>query len=157
MTDSDVPFIDEHETEIDAPVDDVWAALVEQVSRLFGGGLAPWYARAVRCDDQTAAGPRPMGEGSTIPGFRVTTLVSPSELVLDGRHRFSTYSLRFRLEPIDRERSRLCAETRATFPGVSGRVYRFVVIGTGGHEVAVRRLLTRVKRAALYGRRTARP
>ncbi len=155
MTDSDVPFIDDHGTEIDAPIDDVWEALIEQVSGLFADGVAPRYARAVRCDDQTAAGPRPLAEGSTIPGFRVTTLQPPSELVLAGRHRFSTYSLRFRLEPIDRARSRLRAETRATFPGFGGRVYRFVVIGTGGHEVAVRRLLTRVKRATMHDRSTA--
>ncbi len=40
------------------------------------------------------------------------------------------------------------AESRAEFPGASGRVYRGLVIGTRGHVVAVRRLLQAIKRRA---------
>lgn len=149
MTDLEVPFVDEHSVVINAPAEAVWETLVLQVSGLFGGGLAPRYARVVGCDDQTAGGPRPLAEGSTMPGFHVEVFTPPSELILAGRHRFSTYALRFRVEPIHATQSRLRAETRAAFPGVAGGLYRLAVIGTGGHKVAVRKILTRVKRSAV--------
>ena len=155
MTDSDVPFVDEHDVMIDVPAEVVWESLVQQVSGLFGGHLAPRYARAVGCDDQSIGGPRPLAQGSTLPGFHVETFASPSELVLAGRHRFSTYVLRFQVEAISPTRSRLRAETRAAFPGVAGGIYRLAVIGTGGHAVAVRRILTQVKRATMRSRSTA--
>ncbi len=157
MTNPDLPFIDEHETDIEASADEAWSALLEAAGQLFDGRIAPRYARAVRCEDVAATGPRPLAEGATIPGFRVTTLVPGSELVLSGRHRFSEYSLRFRIAPNGADQSRLRAETRAAFPGAAGRVYRLLVIGTGGHEVAVRRLLARVRRATMRRRSNATP
>ena len=63
----------------------------------------------------------------------------------EGRHRFSSYALIFRLDRVGPDESRLRAETRAEFPGVSGGIYRFLVIGTRGHLVAVRRLLSTIK------------
>ena len=66
--------------------------------------------------------------------------------MLAGRHRFSSYALIFRLDEIGAHRSRLRAETRATFPGAGRRVYRLLVIGTGGHAVAVGRMLAKVAR-----------
>ena len=65
-------------------------------------------------------------------------------LALEGQHRYSTYALVFRLERID-GRTRLRAESRATF---AGGTYRRLVVGTGGHAVAVRRLLAAVTRRA---------
>jgi hypothetical protein len=56
--------------------------------------------------------------------------------------------LTFRVEAAGRDRTRLRAESRAVFPGVAGGIYRLLVIGTGGHIVAVRRLLASVKRRA---------
>ena len=149
MTDLEVPFVDEHSVVINAPAEAVWETLVLQVSGLFGGGLAPRYARVVGCDDRTAGGRRPLAEGSTMPGFHVEVFTPPSELILAGRHRFSTYVLRFRVEAIHTTQSRLRAETRAAFPGLAGGLYRLAVIGTGGHKVAVRKILTRVKRSAV--------
>ena len=67
---------------------------------------------------------------------------------LAGRHRFSSYALTFRLDEIGAHRSRLRAESRATFPGPAGAVYRLLVIGTGGHAVAVGRMLAQVRRRA---------
>jgi hypothetical protein len=87
-------------------------------------------------------------EGSTFPGFRVAAVVPGRELVLGGRHRFSSYALIFRLEPAGPGRSRLTAETRARFPGPAGGLYRLLVLGTGGHAVGVRRLLAAVRRRA---------
>ena len=39
-------------------------------------------------------------------------------------------------------------ESRAAFPGPQGRLYRLAVVGSGGHVVAVRRMLTGIRRAA---------
>ena len=86
-----------------------------------------------------------MEPGSTITGFRVTRAVAPDELVLEGEHRFSRYALIFHLEALPHDRCRLRAETRASFPGLRGRAYRALVIGTHGHLVAVKRLLRAVQ------------
>lgn len=148
MQPHDLPFVDEHETTVAAPVDEVWRRLVDAVDGGFSGTAAVTYARLVGCADATAAGPRPLGEGSTIPGFRVVAAVPEHGLALAGRHRFSTYALTFRLDALDAGRTRLRAESRAAFPGLHGTAYRFLVIGTGGHAVAVRRLLAGIRRRA---------
>ena len=145
---SQLPYVDEHVTVVAAGVDDVWRALSDTLDRASSRPGAAAYCRAVGCADCTASGPRPLVEGSTIPGFRVVIAVPGSELALAGRHRFSSYALIFRLEQVDSGRSRLRAESRAAFPGVAGRIYRLLVIGTGGHVVAVRRLLSRIKRGS---------
>jgi hypothetical protein len=143
---SQLPFLDEHATTIEAGVDDVWPVLIETLDGAFSRPGVASYARAVRCADVMASGPRPLAEDSTIPGFRVVAAVTGSELVLAGRHRFSSYALVFRLEQVGSGRSRLRAESRATFPGLAGGVYRLLVIGTGGHVVVVRRLLSGIRR-----------
>lgn len=141
---SQLPYLDEHATTIAAGVDAVWPVLLETIDRTFSRPHAIAYARTVRCADPTASGPRPLAEGSTIPGFRVTAAAPGSELVLEGRHHFSTYALIFRLERLDAGRSRLRAESRAAFPGLPGSLYRLLVIGTGGHVAGMRRLLSAI-------------
>jgi hypothetical protein len=141
-----LPHIDEHVTDIAASVDTVWSALIDSLDRDLSRAGAPCFARAVGCVSHTASGPRPLAEGSTVPGFRIAAAVPGAELVLEGRHRFSEYALTFRLDNIGADRTRLRAETRAVFPGVAGGVYRLLVIGTGGHVVAVRRMLSTIKR-----------
>jgi len=89
-----------------------------------------------------------------MPGFHVAHAASPSELFLAGSHRFSRYALLFRIDVINTGSSRLRAETRAAFPGLSGAVYRALVIGTRAHVVALRRLLAGVKRTAESGARS---
>lgn len=143
-----LPYRDEHTTVVAAGADDVWRSLGDTLDRSFSRPGANRYARLVGCADRTASGPRPLAEGSTIPGFRVAAAVPGRELVLGGRHRFSSYALIFRLEPAGPGRSRLTAETRATFPGPAGGLYRLLVLGTGGHAVGVRRLLAAVRRRA---------
>jgi hypothetical protein len=143
-----LPYRDEHTTVVEAGADDVWRSLGETLDRSFSRPGANRYARLVGCADRTASGPRPLAEGSTFPGFRVAAAVPGRELVLGGRHRFSSYALVFRLEPAGPGRSRLTAETRATFPGPAGGLYRLLVLGTGGHAVGVRRLLAAVRRRA---------
>ncbi|RED63317.1 hypothetical protein DFP95_104312 [Cohnella lupini] len=140
-----LPFLDEHSTVIAAGADDVWLRLGEKLDRFFSRPGMASYARLVGSTDCTASGPRPLAEGSTLPGFRVVVAVPGRELVLEGCHRFSSYALIFRLENVSPGRSRLRAETRAAFPGLAGGLYRLIVIGTGGHVVGMRRLLSSIR------------
>jgi len=140
------PAEGEHAIDIDADVDDFWPILLETLDRSFSAPASARYARVVGCTDHTSSGPRPLTEGSTIPGFRVVVAVRGSELVVQGRHRFSSYALTLRLEQISAGRSRLRAESRAEFPGWAGQAYRLLVIRTGAHVVSVRRMLSAVKR-----------
>jgi hypothetical protein len=142
------PFLDEHATIIAADVDRVWPVLLETVARSFSRTGMSTYARVVGSDDRRASGPRTLTEGSTLPGFRVVRAVPGAELALAGWHRFSSYRLPFRLEPVDPGRCRLRAESCAAFPGVPGRVYRLLVVGSRGHVLAVRRLLAAVRHRA---------
>ncbi|NUS74488.1 MAG: hypothetical protein HOQ05_13985 [Corynebacteriales bacterium] len=141
-----LPHVDEHETIIEASTEDVWRAVSETMDRSTSGSFMRFYARLVGCADHTASGPRPFAEGSTIPGFRVAAAHPWHELVLTGRHRFSTYALIFRFEQLSPARTRLRAETRAAFPGVFGAGYRGLVIGTRGHVVGMRRILAGIRR-----------
>jgi hypothetical protein len=144
--DSDpLPRLDEHSTDIDADAADVWTALGATLDATMS---RPWSGVAgsvLGCADTRAAGPRPLTEGSTVPGFRVAGAVPGALLALEGSHRYSSYALIFRLERADEGRIRLRAESRATFPGFGGGTYRLLVVGTGGHGIAVRRLLAAVK------------
>jgi hypothetical protein len=141
-----LPYIDEHAVELAMGADDVWLFLLDGIDRSCSHRAANLYARALRCEDTEATGPRPLAESSTVPGFHVARLVPRESLVLAGHHRFSSYALTFHLERTGPQRCRLHAETRAAFPGTAGRLYRLMVIGTGGHVVAVRRLLAGIKR-----------
>ncbi|MEU0203046.1 MULTISPECIES: hypothetical protein [unclassified Streptomyces] len=140
-----LPYVDEHTTVVAADAGVVWGRLGEVLDRSFGGGRAAGYARLVGCPDRRSSGPRPLAVGSTIPGFRVASAVPHSELVLIGRHHFSTYALLFRLDAAGPGRTRLRAETRARFPGPAGCLYRQLVLATGGHALGVRRLLAAVR------------
>ncbi|MGW2382568.1 hypothetical protein [Streptomyces sp. NPDC001658] len=144
-----LPRIDEHTTVVAADPAAVWPALGETLDRSFTRPRAARYARLVGVADRTASGPRPLTEGSAFPGFRVAAADPPRELVLIGRHHFSTYALTFRLEEAGAGRTRLRAETRARFPGPAGNLYRLMVVGTGAHAVFTRRLLAAVRRRAL--------
>ena len=140
-----LPRIDEHTTIVAASVDETWQALLDTVADTFTGRHAALYARLVGCAD-TAASTPPIVEGSTVPGFNVSRFVPGRTLELTGRHRFSEYRLALRLEPAGPGRTRLSAETRAEFPGLTGGLYRLLVIGTRFHVLAVRRILAGVVR-----------
>jgi hypothetical protein len=141
---TDLPVIDEHRRSIGAPAEHVWRGLLDHLDGALGGTVPAAYARAVGCSPATSSGPRPLTVGSTVPGFRVVGAIPPEELALEGRHRFSTYALTFRLDHDDADRTTLRAESRATFPGPHGRLYRAAVIRSGGHAVAMRRLLASI-------------
>jgi hypothetical protein len=143
---ADLPFIDEHAVEVAASPDRVWEAIRQTASRSFGGQRAELFARLLGAE----AHPRgdPGTPGSTIVGFRVARAEVPVELALEGEHRFSRYALSFHVEALADDRSRVRAETRAAFPGLHGRAYRALVIGTGGHVLVVNRLLRAVRARA---------
>jgi hypothetical protein len=151
MTDySALPFVDEQATTVAAEPGHVRSALLSTLDRTFSQRGAAAYARAVGCHPRVAAGPRPLAVGSTVPGFAVTAAGS-EEIVLEGRHHFSAYALVFRLDPCDAGRTRLRAETWASFPGLTGGLYRLLVIGSRGHVLGTRRLLAAVRRRAEVG------
>ncbi|MFJ8536730.1 hypothetical protein [Streptomyces sp. NPDC093591] len=137
----DLPFVDAHTSIVAAPPDAVWRAIADTVDHHFANRPAAVAARLLGCADR-----------SPTPGFPVVTAEPGNELALAGSHRFSTYALVFRLEEATKGHTRVRAETRATFPGPAGRLYRLLVIGTRGHELAVRRMLTTVRKRALQGR-----
>lgn len=129
--DTDLPFVDEHRTHIAQPRPKVWAVLDRYAARSLR--LPPPLARVL---------------GTNPPaGFERGTVVPPERLDLVGRHRFSTYLLRFELED-DEGATVLRARTYAAFPGLRGRVYRTLVIGSGGHALSVRRMLRVVERGS---------
>jgi hypothetical protein len=139
------PFIDDIVREIDAPPDRVWPALLATVNRSIRS-VPAWLTAAWGLEHSSRSG-APDGSvavGDTIPGFAVVAVHPGRALVLQGSHRFSRYELRFELEPMTGNATRLHAQTFAAFPGVKGWVYRTLVIGTGGHRIAVRRMLTGV-------------
>jgi Protein of unknown function (DUF2867) len=124
-----LPYIDEHAITVAANRAETWSALLR-----------------VMCRD-----PR---DPSTVPtGFVLDEARAPERFALKGRHPFAVYRWVFELDPLNGVEpaggTRLRALTWADFPGVHGKVYRALVIGTGGHRVAVRWTLKRVAATAL--------
>ncbi|MGC1166046.1 MAG: hypothetical protein WA862_08055 [Solirubrobacterales bacterium] len=143
-----LPHIDEHALVVEAGREPTWTALSRVVEGTVAAGAAPRVARILGCADTAAAGPRPLTQGSVLPGFHVAAATEPDELALVGSHRFSDYALIFRLEELGEGRTRVRAETRAEFPGIKGAIYKGLVIGTRMHVLATRRILAGVKRNA---------
>jgi hypothetical protein len=147
---NELPFIDEHARIVGAPPGETWDAARAVPQGSFGGGARSALSRLLGCEQTEVLG-EPGARGSTFPGFRVARSIPPTELALEGSHRFSRYELTFRIDDLGGGRSRLRAESRAAFPGLRGRVYRALVIGTRGHVLAVRRLLAAIGRRAESG------
>lgn len=139
-----LPYVDEHAVTIEADRDASWISL----QRMLESPAPAWFTRVLGCIDTEASGPRPMEEGSTVPGFHVVAADAPRELSLAGRHHFSDYALIFRLDELSEGRTCLRAESRAVFPGFRGGLYRMLLMSTGGHVLATRRMLAAVKRGA---------
>jgi hypothetical protein len=143
-----LPYVDEHSLTVGAGHEATWQALLHVAEAMVSAAAAPRYARLVGCADIAATGPRPLAAGSALPGFHVVIAEQPVELALAGSHRFSDYALIFRLEGLPDGKTRLRAETRATFPGLKGGLYRALVIGTRLHVLATRRVLEATRRRA---------
>lgn len=113
-------YIDENATDVAAGRDRTWDALQRVVCK---------------------------GPDSAPVGFALESAVAPERLALRGRHWFSEYAFVFELEEAGPGRTRLHAKSWADFPGLHGKIYRALVIGTGGHRVVVKGLLRRVAAA----------
>lgn len=114
-----LPYIDEHAIAIHASPAETWSALL-----------------AKTCRDPA--------DPTTVPfGFTLEEATPPRRLALKGRHLFAVYRLVYELDP-EADGVRLRALTFAAFPGLRGKVYRALVIGSGGHRIVVRRMLRRV-------------
>lgn len=143
----ELPPVDEHSTSVDAPADAAWSALFPVLTRSFGGSRSRRIARRLGCTQTEITGDL-RHPGGTLPGFVVARAVPPALLALLGAHRFSRYALVFRIDRQPGKRCLVRAETRAEFPGASGRTYRALVIGTRAHVLVVRRLLRMIRRNA---------
>jgi hypothetical protein len=143
-----LPHVDEHSVEIGADAEATWKALLRVVEGSFGSEATVRGARLLGCADVARQGPRPLAAGSTLPGFHVEVAEQPRELALAGSHRFSDYALIFRADELAGGHTRLRAETRALFPGLTGSVYRAMVISTHGHVLVTRRMLGATKQRA---------
>ncbi|WP_328399872.1 hypothetical protein [Nocardia sp. NBC_00403] len=117
-------YIDEHARSIDANRDRAWKALLK-----------------VMCKD-------PNDPSSAPRGFQLDSADAPTRLALSGRHWFSRYALIFELDEEGSSRTRIRAQSWGEFPGLHGKIYRALVIGSGGHQVVVRRLLRQIAAAA---------
>jgi hypothetical protein len=126
------PFVDEHSVFVAAPAAAVWAVLLAPPPRRRAGGAL--LTRALRLSDPDA----------TRPGFAVTESDPTRRLLFAGGHRFSDYTLEWRLSARDGG-TVLAARTCAAFPGWRGGIYRRLVIGSGGHRVVMRRWLRAIR------------
>jgi hypothetical protein len=127
-----LPFVDEHTRAVAATPDQTWAALESYVA---GMTSAPHAVLG------PVLGTHPRS------GFAVAESDPPREIVLEGRHRFSTYRLVFRIASTGGG-SRLSALTYAAFPGLKGRLYRTGLMVTTGHARATRFMLWSIGRRA---------
>jgi len=122
-----LPYIDEHATSVAASRPDTWAAVLR-----------------VLCRDPN--------NPATVPlGFALDEATPPERFVLKGRHPFAIYRWVFELDDNGRQSTLVRSQTWAAFPGLHGKGYRALVIGTGLHRVAVRRMLKRIAVAACSG------
>jgi hypothetical protein len=134
-----LPYIDEHCIQIAATPADVWDRLISVLgSQLRSlGSLAPLLGLS----PAQARGDWRGAVGDALPGFEIVESEVPRRLALRGRHRFSRYALVFELDAISEQSCTLRAQGWAEFTSVLGRAFRALVIGTGGHRLAVRRML----------------
>ncbi|AKU99817.1 hypothetical protein AKJ09_06481 [Labilithrix luteola] len=140
-------FIDEHSILVRADRDETWRALLRIVRTDLTG--ASWFVRALGVWPAETRGDWSSDpSGATLPGFAVSEVVAPTWLDLRGRHRFARYALVFELDEAGAGCTTVRARTFAVFPGIAGRAYRALVIGSRAHRWIVRRLLRRLARSA---------
>jgi hypothetical protein len=145
-----LPYIDEHSIEIEATRARAWSALVSVLRTDLGGSVPAPLMRALGVTPSQLRGDwhgTPQA-GDALPGFEVAECRAPERLELRGRHRFSRYALIFELDEGSAGGCTVRAQTWAEFPGMTGRVYRALVIGTRGHRLVVWHLLRNVARRA---------
>jgi hypothetical protein len=127
----ELPYIDEHVVRVDAPRELVWAALQRYTTSLLRNGE--------RNPLLVLLGPEPRA------GFAIAEGVEPRRIILVGRHRFSRYRLVFELTDAPGDGTLVRARSYAAFPGLHGRAYRALVIGTRLHVVATNHMLRAIR------------
>ena len=132
---TDLPYLDEHSIAVAAPRDVVWVALCRYADAAIGVPEGNPLGRLLGADP-----PR---------GFAVTASRERDHLGLGGRHRFSRYLLTFDLTDLPDGGTRVSARSYGEFPGLHGLAYRTLVIGSGGHVLAVRHMLRGIRRQSL--------
>jgi len=130
----ELPYIDEHAISIDAPREWVWTALTRFVESSLASGRGRPVTRLLGTEPPS--------------GFEVSRSEPAAHLTLTGRHRFSRYRLVFELADAADGATQLRARTYAAFPGLSGQVYRTLVIRTRLHVLATHHLLRSIARSA---------
>ncbi|SDE32322.1 hypothetical protein [Glycomyces harbinensis] len=128
------PFVDEHRITVGAPRERVWAAARDYCERSLVKDRDSPLFRLLGTEPRT--------------GFTIAAQAPGKWLELEGRHRFAQYRLHFELDDLGGGSTGLAALTYADFPGLSGRVYRLLVVGSGGHRVAVRGMLRSISRSS---------
>lgn len=123
-----LPYIDEHAIAVDADRIETWSALLR-----------------VMCRD-------PHDPSSVPTGFVLDEARPPERFALRGHHPFAVYRWVFELDEQAPQRTHLRAATWADFPGMHGKIYRALVISTGGHRLVVRWILKRVAAAVISER-----
>ena len=131
----ELPYLDEHSIRIAASRERVWTALQD------------YAATSLRIPDRSPLA----GLLGTEPraGFDVAERAPLERLTLVGRHRFARYLLTFELTDAGAAATQLRAQSYAEFPGVGGRLYRALVIGSRAHVVATNHILRSVRRLTL--------
>ncbi len=129
--DDELPYIDEHTVAVHAPRELVWTALQRYTASLL---------RSVERNPLLVVlGPKPRA------GFAIAESTPQRRIVLVGRHRFSRYRLVFEITDAPGGGSLVHAHSYASFPGLHGRAYRALVIGTGLHVVATNYMLRAIR------------
>jgi hypothetical protein len=128
-----MPFIDEHGVHVHAPLSRTWDAVTKAARRLAERPAPRAFAALWQLEPAT--------------GFAIASSSAPERIALVGHHRFARYELALELHETG-DGVEVCARTSAEFPGAAGRLYHALVIGTGGHSVAVRAMLRQIRRAA---------
>lgn len=137
MATSSLPFVDTHTVSVALGPAPLWTALRKHADNL---GRPGWRVLGFVLGTDPPA------------GFAVVREIPGERLVLAGRHRFAQYELMLTIERRTSERTTMLhATTHAAFPGVRGRVYRRLVVGSGLHAVVTRRLLRTIVASAGAG------
>jgi len=94
---------------------------------------------------------------TTVPfGFVLDAATPRQRFALKGRHWFAVYELIFELFDDGPDHTRVTAQSWAAFPGIAGKAYRALVIGTGGHRIVVRSMLKNIAAKASSRKATHR-
>lgn len=123
-----LPLVDEHVIRVEASVLARRAAMSKVAHRIAERPPPRLFSKLWRLETPTT--------------FRIAE-ETPDRITLAGGHRFSRYELVF--EIVNDE---VHARTLAEFPGLRGRAYRALVIGSGGHALIVRAMLRKIRQHA---------